>query len=153
MTLLQYWFPDNNYHMWWFKSTYEQDKQIYDEYYNLYVDTFYNFNINNYDNTDQIINDIIVLDQLSRNMSRINNNIDIDKSTRYAVQLSELWINNKLYLFEPIKYTAFALLPMRHYYKGIKNKYLLTLLDEILIINPNIKNDPIFKKFYFHTLK
>jgi uncharacterized protein (DUF924 family) len=153
MTLLQFWFPDNNYHIWWFKSTNEFDKKIYNEYYNLYTDTFINYNIKNYSNSKKIINDIIILDQLSRNMKRINNEINIEKSTEYAVQLSEMWINNKLYLTEPIKYTVFALLPIRHYYKGMKNKYLLILLDEILVINPSIKNDNIFKKFYFHTSK
>jgi uncharacterized protein (DUF924 family) len=150
-TVLTFWFPNNNYNIWWFKSNEILDKQIYDIYYDLMVKTFNDFNINNYfdKSPDELIATIILLDQFSRNINRIIN-IDVKEYTQKAYQLSQIWINKQYYLNQPINKTVFALLPMRHIGKQNDLINIISILNQIE--NNNSKNE-IFNKFKLHTIR
>lgn len=150
-TVLTFWFPNNNYNIWWFKSNEILDKQIYDIYYDLMVKTFNDFNINNYfdKSSDELIATIILLDQFSRNINRIIN-INIKEYTQKAYQLSQIWINRQYYLNQPINKTVFALLPMRHIGKQNDLINIISILNQIE--NNNSKNE-IFNKFKLHTIR
>ena len=150
--ILKFWFPNDKYHKWWFVSNKELDAHIHRNYYLDMKNVFDNFNIQNYINVsiDKILTDIILLDQFSRNISRVILHIDICEYTKKAVLLSNLWIKNKNYLTEPIAYTVFAFLPIRHTNDKNEITKLLPLLDEIKNINMGYEND-IFKKFFIHT--
>lgn len=150
-TVLTFWFPNDDYNLWWFKSNKILDKQIYDIYYDLMVKTFNDFNINNYfdKSPDELIATIILLDQFSRNINRIIN-IDVKEYTQKAYQLSQIWINKQYYLNQPINKTAFALLPMRHIGKQNDLINIISILNQIE--NNNSKNE-IFNKFKLHTIR
>lgn len=150
-TVLTFWFPNDNYNLWWFKSNKDIDKQIYDIYYDLMVKTFNDFNIDNYfDNSpDKLITAIILLDQFSRNINRIIN-IDVKEYTQKAYQLSQIWIDKQYYLNQPINKTVFALLPMRHIGKQNDLINIISILNQIE--NNNSKNE-IFNKFKLHTIR
>ena len=94
---------------------------------------FDSFNIKDYQNEkpEQLITRILLLDQFSRNINRIISNLDLVKYTLKAFELSILWISKKYYLTEPINYTVFALLPIRHYANLTNNKQLIELLKII----------------------
>jgi uncharacterized protein (DUF924 family) len=150
-TVLTFWFPNDDYNLWWFKSNKILDKQIYDIYYDLMVKTFNDFNINNYfdKSPDELIATIILLDQFSRNINRIIN-IDVKEYTQKAYQLSQIWINKQYYLNQPINKTVFALLPMRHIGKQNDLINIISILNQIE--NNNSKNE-IFNKFKLHTIR
>jgi uncharacterized protein (DUF924 family) len=150
-TVLTFWFPNDNYNLWWFKSNKDIDKQIYDIYYDLMVKTFNDFNIDNYfDNSpDKLITAIILLDQFSRNINRIIN-IDVKEYTQKAYQLSQIWIDKQYYLNQLINKTVFALLPMRHIGKQNDLINIISILNQIE--NNNSKNE-IFNKFKLHTIR
>jgi uncharacterized protein (DUF924 family) len=151
MDILTYWFPNNDYNSWWFNSSHDND--IYNKYYNIMLEKFKTFNINNYNinNPEEIITDIIILDQFSRNINRITNNINILDYTIKANQLSQLWIKYKIYLEVPIRWTVFAFLPIRHLKDINENKKLLIYLNEIIEKDNNIVNNKIYQKFKYHT--
>jgi len=150
-TVLTFWFPNNNYNIWWFKSNEILDKQIYDIYYDLMVKTFNDFNIENYvdKSPDELIATIILLDQFSRNINRIIN-IDVKEYTQKAYQLSQIWIDKQYYLNQSINKTVFALLPMRHIGKQNDLINIISILNQIE--NNNSKNE-IFNKFKLHTIR
>lgn len=150
-TVLTFWFPNDDYNLWWFKSNKILDKQIYDIYYDLMVKTFNDFNIDNYfDNSpDKLITAIILLDQFSRNINRIIN-IDVKEYTQKAYQLSQIWIDKQYYLNQLINKTVFALLPMRHIGKQNDLINIISILNQIE--NNNSKNE-IFNKFKLHTIR
>jgi uncharacterized protein (DUF924 family) len=150
-TVLTFWFPNDDYNLWWFKSNDILDKQIYDIYYNLMVKTFNDFNIENYvdKSSDKLVATIILLDQFSRNINRIIN-IDLKEYTEKAYLLSQLWINKQYYLNQPINKTVFALLPIRHIGKQNDLINIISILNQIE--NVNSKNE-IFNKFKLHTIR
>ena len=149
--LLNFWFPDDNYHIWWFKSTNELDQKIYNQYYQQMIDTFDNFDLDNYmeSTPEQIIQNIILLDQFSRNINRIVGNINIIQYTNKAIELSNEWIKRKYYLTCPIKWTIFAFLPIRH--SKTRLEELVGLLEQIEKSNNLVSNDKIYQKFKIHT--
>ncbi len=152
--LLKFWFPNSQFQKWWFVSNSRLDQEIYQKFYYEMVELFNTFNIDNYADTDKIklITDIILLDQISRNISRVTSNIDIPSYTEKAELMANIWICKKYYLTEPIEYTVFALLPIRHTKDKNKIKKLLPILDEIKHININESNQ-IYIKFYTHTMR
>jgi len=150
--ILTFWFPDDEYHKWWVISNKKLDQKIFNNYYKLLIDTYENFNIDNYkeDNFKKILIDIIILDQFSRNINRILNNINIFEFTKKALLLSYIWIDRKYYLIYNFKYSAFAFLPIRHQFNYTLLLDLLKLLNDIEQDN---KHNKIFIKFKFHTQK
>ncbi len=149
--ILNFWFGDFTYKKWWFVSTVELDQKIYSMYYNQMLNVFNNFNLAYYNNIEPIklITDIILLDQFSRNISRVFNQIDIISFTNKAQILSNIWIEKKYYLTEPIAYTVFAFLPIRHSKNPNEICKLLPLLAECKPTEPN----QIYNKFLTHTLQ
>jgi uncharacterized protein (DUF924 family) len=152
-SVLNFWFPDDQYQKWWCKSTPELDTQIYTQYYQLMLNMFDNFLIDNYQDPspEQLIYGIIVLDQFSRNINRIVQNLNIGKYTDHALQLTNKWIELKYYLTCPIKWTVFAFLPIRHTKNNQKIKELDDLLNQIEKQNNLITSNQIFKKFKSNT--
>ena len=151
--ILNFWFPNSLYQKWWFIGNQQLDQKITEKYYIQMKSLFDNFQIDNYiyATVDKIIADIILLDQFSRNISRVINEINITAYTEKAELLSNIWLERKYFLTEPITYTVFALLPIRHCKNKIKIRNLLQVLDEIKNISNNESN-PIYIKFYKHTL-
>jgi uncharacterized protein (DUF924 family) len=148
--VLQFWFPNNEYQKWWFKSDNNLDQTIYNTFYNDMINSFNTSDYNHYTPVD-IITDVILLDQMSRNISRIVPVNIIDYNIK-AVNLAHMWINNKFYLNEPIEHTVFILLALRHY--NINNtNMILNILDIIETNNINIKDNTIFSKFKATTIK
>jgi uncharacterized protein (DUF924 family) len=151
MQILSFWFPNNDYNLWWFKSNQILDRQIYDTYYEQMIQTFNDFNIENYidKSPEELITTIILLDQFSRNINRIIN-LNVKEYTEKAYLLSQLWIDKQYYLIQPINWTVFALLPMRHIGKQNDLINIISILNQIE--NVNSKNE-IFIKFKLHTIK
>lgn len=144
MDIINFWFPNDDYNIWWFKPNDDFDNYIYKNYYRKLIDYEYKHTNNCID----MLKDIILLDQFSRNMKRINYDIDVEYYTNEAYKLSLNWINNRYYLTENIKFTVFALMPLRHLNY---NEKVIELLDEIDKINPKIVNNKIYQKFRFHS--
>lgn len=150
--ILDFWFGnDFKFRKWWFTSNEDLDQEIYNKYYQEMVNTFINFNKEKYHCVGPIklITDIILLDQFSRNISRIINQIDIPAYTEKAEILSNIWIEKKYYLTEPIAYTVFAFLPIRHTRDKNKIHNLLPLLVQCKPLEQN----QIYNKFLTHTLR
>jgi uncharacterized protein (DUF924 family) len=150
--VLNFWFPNDDYNSWWFKSTKELDQHIYDNYFEIMISVFDNFNIEDYEGAipEKIIHDIILLDQFSRNINRIFK-IEIHDYTVKAVQLSNLWITNKYCFTCPIKWTVFALLPIRHINDYEKMSELMDLFVMMENYNDTIIKNIIYQKFKLHS--
>ncbi len=153
--LLKFWFPDDEYHGWWFKSTFELDQKIFDQYYDIMINTFNDFNLDKYikSTSEEIIRDIILLDQFSRNINRIVKNLDIIEYTHKAIQLSNEWIKRKYYLTCPIKWTVFAFLPIRHSKNKDKINELIDIFIQIEASDNLVSSNVIYKKFKLHTIR
>lgn len=154
--ILNYWFPTQNYCKFWFKKEIHTDMYINNKYYHILID-MYDYLIKLKDDeldsidSKKLICYIIILDQFSRNISRVNNTITNNKildMTKLACKLSNIWINKKLYLTRPINESVFALMPLRHSYKLHDYKIILDILE---IINDD--ENEIYKKFKNQTLK
>ena len=98
-TVLTFWFSNDDYNIWWFKSNEILDRLIHNLYFELMIDTFNNINIESYvdKSPDVLVATIILLDQFSRNINRIIT-IDVNEYTQKAYQLSQIWINKQYYL-------------------------------------------------------
>ena len=105
--------------------------------------------ISEYKYPDEIVANIILLDQFSRNINRITN-INVEEYTQKAYQLSQIWIDKQYYLNQQINKTVFALLPMRHIGKQNDLINIISILNQIE--NVNSKNE-IFNKFKLHTIR
>jgi uncharacterized protein (DUF924 family) len=154
--ILNYWFPNEEFNKFWFDNNQDIDNYINKEYYNLLI-KLYDYVIKLTDDkfnnltSKQIIVYIIILDQFSRNIARVNNNIDkykINNMTNLAITLSYLWINKKLYLKEHINKNVFALMPLRHSYNLYNYKTIIHILSQI-----NDKDNEIYIKFKDNTLR
>ena len=74
------------------------DQKIFNQYYIQISKTFDNFNMESYlkSTPEEIISDIILLDQFSRNINRIIRNLDLIEYTNKAIQLSNEWIEKNI---------------------------------------------------------
>ena len=153
--ILTFWFTNTDYNLWWFKSNDQLDHQIYQLYYDQMVNTFNDFNSQDYLNksSEELIVTIILLDQFSRNINRIVGNLNIRSYTEKAYELSKIWIDNKYYLTQPIAWTVFAFLPIRHLGNKSNLDNLIKLLKQIENENNLITNNTIFNKFKLHTIR
>ena len=153
--ILTFWFPNNDYNLWWFKSNEKLDHQIYQLYHDQIVQTFNDFNSQDYldKSPEELIVSIILLDQFSRNINIIVSNLNIKSYTEKAYELSKIWIDNKYYLTQPIAQTVFAFLPIRHLGNKSDLDNLIELLKQIENENNLIINDTIFNKFKLHTIR
>jgi len=156
-SILNFWFPDDNYQKWWFKSTDNLDRVIYNTYYDIMYKQYDNFKEQDYSNVSPstLISTIVLFDQFSRNMARINNisTIDVNDFTKMAMKLTNIWLIRNLHLTEPIKYTVFALLPIRHMKQVDCIKDLVELLNSMEEQNSDLKTNIIFNKFKSATIR
>jgi len=153
--ILTFWFPNTDYNLWWFKSNEKLDHQIYQLYHDQMIRTFNDFNSQDYLNksSEELIVSIILLDQFSRNINRIVGNLNIRSYTEKAYELSKIWIDNKYYLTQPIAWTVFAFLPIRHLGNKSDMVNIIELLKHIENENNLITNNTIFNKFKLHTIR
>jgi uncharacterized protein (DUF924 family) len=155
--ILNYWFPNEKYNKFWFDNNPNIDNYLNNEYYDILIN-LYDYILELTDDKlnnltpNQLIVYIIILDQFSRNISRVNDDIDnikINEMTNLAITLSYLWINKKLYLQEPINKNVFALMPLRHSYKLYNYKIIINVLSQI---NDKDKDNEIYIKFKNNTM-
>lgn len=158
--ILCFWFPNEEYNTFWFKQETNFDITIKIKYNNLMLfiyDKIKDFSIELYDefNQNELVAIIILLDQFSRNINRINISVmSIDKPlpirefTEEAAKLSKYIIEKKYYLTLPINLLVFALMPLRHLNNLTDYILLLKILDEI-----DYKKNILFNKFKNQTLK
>lgn len=154
--ILDYWFPNQLYNKFWFATDSQVDNYINDTYYETMVKLFDYLKTETNDSLEklknkQLIAYIVVLDQFSRNIARVNENVDntvISEMTLLASKLSNLWINKKIYLVEPINQTVFALMPLRHSFMLHDYKVILDVLEEV-----KDKETEIYKKFKAQTVR
>lgn len=152
--ILTFWFPTPNYCKFWFEKQINIDNYINSQYFNILIELYnYLVELKDLDTIDskRLICYIIILDQFSRNISRVNTmitNKKILEMTELASKLSHIWINKKLYLTQSINMIVFALMPLRHSYKLHDYKIILDILEII-----NDKENTIYKKFKNQTLK
>ncbi len=142
--ILSFWFPNESYQSFWFKQDIEFDNLIQKDYLEalIHISTL---DLSLEREPKKILACIILLDQFSRNINRIHR-IDVHKFTEKAYELSQIWINNKYYISQPIHYTVFALMPLRHLNKLVDYELIIHILDEI-----KDKKNTVYDKFYLHT--
>ena len=153
--ILMFWFPNNNYNKFWFEKNEIVDKLIYEHYYHRLMEIYKKYkNITDFNfllDNQEILATIILLDQFSRNMSRIDNSITAEKineMTLIAKNLTLYWLSLNIYKESNINHLVFALMPLRHLNKISDYKLILNILNEI-----EDKENETFKKFYVHTQK
>lgn len=149
--IITFWFPNEDYHKFWFGKNETLDELINKEYNQLILKIFEMLKTNDCRDCSrkEMLCIIILLDQFSRNISRVNsifNDDMIKEMTQLAKKFSLLWINNKYYITEPMNHTVFALMPLRHLNKIHDYKLILKILEEI----PDKSNDT-YKKFISNT--
>jgi hypothetical protein len=86
-------------------------------------------------------------------MNRVNKMINVKHSTELARQLSNLWIDNKYYLTEPIHHTVFAFMPIRHERDLDDIKNLVVMLECMEYMDSKLSSNIIFTKFRDTTIR
>ena len=156
--VLTFWFPNEINNKFWFANNIDIDNYINNEYYDILINVYdyilklSDDELNNLTSNHLLVY-IIILDQFSRNIARVNNDIDkykVRNMTNLAIILSYLWIHTKLYLKEPINKNVFALMPLRHSYNLYNYKTIIYILTQI---NENEKDNEIYIKFKDNTFR
>jgi uncharacterized protein (DUF924 family) len=147
-SIITFWFPNNKFNKFWFDKTI--DIKIYNEFYNLLIETY--SKITTFEKLEtleyeELLALIILLDQFSRNINRIIN-IDVINFTIEAKKLSIICINKNYILNNKIEHICFILMPLRHLNK--LNDYY-TIIE--LLNNVKDNNNEIFNKFKNETIK
>jgi uncharacterized protein (DUF924 family) len=146
-SILNFWFPNDDYNNFWFDKS--VDEKIYKEYYHLLFNT-YNTIVDRDDlefSYEENLALIILFDQFSRNINRIVN-INVSEMTYEARKLSLISIKNKYYLNKKMNHICFMLMPLRHLNKLTDYYLILEILREI-----EEPNNFIFNKFKNQTMK
>jgi len=110
-SIITFWFPNNKFNKFWFDKTI--DMKIYNEYYNLLIETYNKITTFEKLETleyEELLALIILLDQFSRNINRIIN-IDVINFTIEAKKLSLICINKNYILNNKIEHICFILMP------------------------------------------
>ena len=148
--ILNFWFDDYTYKTYWFDKSIdnylvtnyetllnEVKKEV--EYYNkTKIKTGH---ILKYDNRLELI---ILCDQYSRNITRINN-INYDILYKYSLDLATQWLQNH---DENLLHIIFALMPFRHSNKPEYHRYVITYLNYYKKNYYKLSDEVIYNKFY-----
>ena len=147
--IIKFWFPNDKWQKWWFSLNEEIDRDIFNNYRNLLEEVNGWVLTKNRDDYsyEELLSIIILLDQFSRNMSRIDPTINKDYYTTLALILTEEWLKRGYHKLKPFMYTGFALLPLRHT-RALERVYLI--IEEL---KEEFKDDLFFKKFANATNK
>jgi uncharacterized protein (DUF924 family) len=155
--ILNFWFFESNdkFNKMWFQKNIVFDKLIYDNYYNILIDFYEKYKFNDHfrfvADKNQLLASIILLDQFSRNMSRIDSSLTTEKindMTSLARMLTFQWLNLELHKCSSINHCVFALMPLRHLNNISDYKLILAVMKNI-----DDKENDTYKKFIFHTEK
>ena len=150
--ILTFWFPNDIYNKFWFDENNEVDSLISANYKNLMNDTYDKIIMNKSMieslEYDELLSIIILFDQFSRNIDRVER-VNIIKFTEVAKELSLLLIKKNYIYNNKMSHISFILMPLRHL--KIKEDYVLIfeILDKI---EKEHKCD-IFNKFKKQTIK
>lgn len=158
--ILAFWFPNDTYNKFWFDQELNFDISIKFKYNDL-LNYIYKNIVNNSDiilfmDSNEAVASILVLDQFSRHIERVNNinnqNTNVHEFTEEAIKISKIWIDKKYYLSEPLNIVVFGLMPLRHSNKLHEYTIILDILKEIETERPKDINI-LFNKFKNQTLK
>lgn len=153
--ILTFWFPNNSYNRFWFDKNEKLDKLIHEHFYARLNEIYNKYkNINDFNflvNENEILATIILLDQFSRNMSRVDNTFiseKINEMTNIARRLTLHWLSLNTLKSCPINQLIFYLMPLRHLNNISDYKLILTILEKV-----DDKENEIYNKFFNHTQK
>jgi tRNA(Ile)-lysidine synthetase-like protein len=126
--ILPFWFPNGDkYEEFWFNG--EKDREIF----NVFYDFFKNFKDELWSENPEItLAHIILFDQFSRNLYRIDNSIDCKKYDKMILPIAERMLSENLDLEFSLSKRLFILLPLRHSAKSENNStYLYKVLARL----------------------
>jgi tRNA(Ile)-lysidine synthetase-like protein len=126
--ILPFWFPNGDkYEEFWFNG--EKDREIF----NIFYDFFKNFKGDLWSENPEItLSHIILFDQFSRNLSRIDESIDCKKYDKMILPIAERMLSENLDLEFSLSKRLFILLPLRHSAKSENNStYLYKVLSRL----------------------
>jgi uncharacterized protein (DUF924 family) len=153
--ILTFWFPNNVYNKFWFEKNEVVDKLIHEHFYTRLFEIYNKYkNITDFNfmvNEKEILATIILLDQFSRNMCRIDNSITsekINEMTHIARLLTLQWLSLNTLILCPINFLVFYLMPLRHLNNISDYKMILSILEKV-----DNKENEIYKKFFNNTQK
>lgn len=140
--VIDYWFnskPDGEFKKWWFNRDEQKDIEINGQFNELYLKCY-----NNISDWKQSIStclsSIIILDQFSRHLHRINSSIDIKDSTLKGKEMTKHLLMQKWDYTLSSTQLAFALMPLRH---TLETRDLEMLTEHISKIETHwLNNDP-----------
>ncbi len=142
--ILKFWFPSQEsiFLKFWFSSEY--DEYITKNFKNNLIE-LENLKIIDYNNADDLLAQIIVLDQFSRNIYRGKK--DIIKNDPKALSLAKKYFENNYFKNHKLNQIIFALMPFRHSEDLDNQSFVLDFL------NKNKEDNKLFIKFYNASIK
>lgn len=159
-SILAYWFPDDNYKDFWFDGS--KDREIYEKFGQLLedIEIIIQKDIINETYVGDMLktNDgklglIILLDQMTRNISRFTERVDYTRNDNYALHIARDMIDNNIDLEYSINKRIFILMPFRHQKKEPMLRIvfnIIQLYESKLIDN---KEKIILERFKNATIK
>ncbi len=144
--ILNYFFPQitedgiAKYQRFWFHSTKEKDLEIFNKFSKCLENAICEGNRRN--DSLSLLEDIIILDQYSRHMYRINNKILANKKIIDSIALKKTLIfEDKGYYQDsqiPICYKIFSLMPLRHSKMPIYIKKAISIAEKFKSDSKNL---------------
>ena len=128
--VLDFWFPSINieYKDFWFNSTPEIDQFIRNNFYDLLLELEKSDNIT-YQNADELLTKIIILDQFSRHIYRGTKKSF--KNDNKALKLAKIYFEEKFNDRHALNRIIFALMPFRHSVNLEDQQFVVDKFDEI----------------------
>ena len=112
-SLLVFWFPNKNYQEFWFNGS--KDHEINEFFHDFLEEKEFNIPLNLESLTDnELLGLIILYDQVTRNIGRINTNINPYKNDQIAFTLAKYIMDNNKDINYQFNERMFVLLPYRH---------------------------------------
>jgi tRNA(Ile)-lysidine synthetase-like protein len=153
--VLHFWFPNGDrYEEFWFNG--EKDEEIYQ----LFGDFFHEItnglttdNFTQHEDPEVLLAYIILLDQCSRNLARIDPSIDYKKYDTISLQIAEHMLSETFDLTFPLSHRIFILLPLRHVAKSKNDsRYLYNVLAKVKEYQTELGSSVMLTRFRNATL-
>lgn len=152
-SLIDFWFPNDKFQDFWFDES--KDYEIFENYNELLIE-YENKDLDlmlqeNKDNHENLFGLIILFDQITRNIARIDRTKNYKKNDGKALTIATFIIMNKKNTMFSFNKQIFILLPFRHSRITKNLDFVIEYLNSI--DDSEIKSSKIFKTFYLATLK
>lgn len=153
LKLLDYWFPSESYQEFWFDGS--QDIEIIEKFNDLLKSSellTLDEILDNIHSSNDLLAYIILFDQITRNISRIENT-DFRRNDKIGLTLAKIAISRDLAITFPFNQRMFVFLPFRHSRTTPNLNFVINNLTEYFHSKSDQNHKKLLDRFWLATIK